>query len=226
MVEYSVVSTRVTILGIALPVVIPILILNGIGRRPTKANWFNILAGIALMVGPVIYFLWSKSSPTEQAFDPGRLALINVVLFGAGAAGGLLLGIGIPRASTTVMSESAEDAGNTSVQLRILLTLMYVAYACFALFYSLGYSSEAGEIDAMHSLEESPRARVEVASASKHFVRSVCPEETRGCPFNVVLIGSRFTYLLPSSAERPMAMDDLYAIPTLDIRLIVYVDRE
>ena len=217
-IDYSVVATRVTILGIAIPVIYFVINVFGSINRPSEWHISNIGTGVLCIAFAAAYLL-IIDKPEEQAFASGRESLYVALMYGLSAAGGSIIVSGIPRDSGT----SERGSGEFNYR-RVIAPLFYVFLAVIVLGYSLGYASDAGRIDASHTLEESRRARLEFATSGPGLVDEACLQETQECYFKVVLIGDEFVYLLPDDAGNSPSSENLYAIPIYDVSMIAYTD--
>ena len=220
--DYSVVSTRVTVLGIGIAAILPTVMVLGNRYVRSGSSWSisGIVLGLAL-IGMSNYALFFSGDLDEKAFDPGRTALLTVVMYGMSAGGGILIGASVPisQVAKSVEPGSAFEVVNMT---RISQVVIYVMYAGLLVLHSLTYASNAGKLDAEHILTQAPVSQVEFAGASRQHMEDTCILEVSDCSFRVVMIGDKFTYLLPVVAEDAPDTGNLYAVPTNDIRLIVH----
>ena len=222
-VDYSVVATRVTLVGIAIPVIYFVFNLFGPIGRTSEWKKSIIAMGVLFIALPMVYVLLIADTREEQAFDPGVEALLFALMLGIASAGGRIIASGIPR---TISSSSGSTEGSVGgLNFRyVTLSLAYVFLAVYALIYSLDYSYDAGKIDANHTLMEAPRAQLEFTTSSSELMDEVCSQGSQECYFRVVRIGDKFVYLLPEDTGNSSNAGRLYAVPTYDIRMIAYTD--
>ena len=127
-IDYSVVATRVTIMGIAVPVVIAIIYLFARIRRSKGWDKFNFFAGVVLIALSVLMVWLLPGEEDQQAFGTGREVLLLALMFGIAAAGGLLVGGSLPQnsgACSNNANENVESNFNFVFMLSILFFLHF-----------------------------------------------------------------------------------------------------
>ncbi len=231
-VDYSVLSPDVTILGVGIAIVSAVFWwgLKFITSL-TDLSWIRILIGIALLIlsFPIGRIISDAMVRTEelQAFNSGGFRLILLIPLAMSAAGGLFVASGLPVPGSA--SNSSNDAAATFNIVGTFIPLFLTSVGLILVLIALSYSVTIGRLDARNTLLDAPQANIDFTSLSMRngfrYAPEKCQIDSASCDFKVILIGDRFIYLSPVDSEASPENQHIYAFPIEGIETIVYVSE-
>ena len=229
-VDYSVISPEVTILGFGIASLYMgsfWFILNSTLFQSSRHwNWTRILLGLLLLaIGlAVSQFIARPLTESEdiQAFNSGVYALATLIYIAISVVAGAMVVSGMP----SRMSEG-KDSRELHNALRMMLPIVIVILGVFITLSAISFTTTVARLDARNTLADAPHARIQFNSSSPEALpwhgSDECLPDYASCDFRVVLTGDRFIYL--SRINEDVSEEDrhLYAFPTATVKSITYI---
>ena len=230
-VDYSVISPDVTVLGVGFAVLWAVLVW-GLKFITSATDWQldRIIIGIVLaIVGSLVSVFINYIVRTENvlALNSGVFGLALLLPLALSAAGGAIFASGFPMLSSDRSSSS--DAASKVALMRPFVPIIIILAGVFLVFTAVSNAMRIGTLNARYTLLNAPEAKVALASDAPAIWRSTyvdCHSDFADCKFQIIFIGDKYVYLRPVDTKPIRDERGLYALPIGHIEGFEYISKE
>ena len=221
-VDYSVLSPDVTILGVGLALLSTVFLwaykfpTSSTGWRSTRIVIGIVLSIMGILLGRADFL---------HALHSGFFGFALLLALALSAAGGLTFASGITSSDSS--RNSGNDSGEPFDNIRTFIPIVLITFIGLSLvLVALTYSVRIGRLDARNTLLDAQQANIEFTSLGAPnglpYESDTCQNDSSSCAFKVILIGDEFIYLRPVDSGPSPEEQRLYAFPVKDIASIAY----
>ena len=235
-IDYAVIAPDVTIIGIGVSLVYPVIIMWSTAVKiPARLQLHTLYFALFLILLSVLLPLANTELvPSVQSYL-SRLGIyglwksfIVAVSLTAGVVYGAGLTAGVDDTSSNGEGKLLGSIRRNSRVLRLVLPMVYIAIAIYVALTTINSAVTLAERDARDAIQNSPSATLElsggnVSEALREMMYTNCVEHVP-CKFRVLLIGEKFIYLRPQEIEDQRKL--IYAVLLRDISAVTYVHSQ
>ena len=231
--DYAVIAPDVTIVGIGVSLIYPVVVMwSATVRIPAELQSQTLKLAIVLLLLTVLLPLANTDLiPSVQSYLSrlGIYGLWKSLLVTISVTTGIVMGAGLTSAaggaSSTGEGKLLGSVRRNSRILRLVLPMVYIAIAIYVGHTIITSAVTLAERDARGALQDAPIARLElsgvdVSETLQESMSANCVGHV-SCNFRVLLIGEKFIYLTPQEAEHQGKF--MYAVPLGDVSSVTYL---